>query len=45
MKDPLYPFFYEITEDYDMCGIVGYTGHVQAAPILLDSLSRLEFRG
>ena len=45
MKDPLYPFFYEITEDYDMCGIVGYTGHVQAAPILLDSLSRLEYRG
>jgi len=28
-----------------MCGIVGYTGHVQAAPILLDSLSRLEYRG
>ena len=28
-----------------MCGIVGFTGHVQAAPILLDSLSRLEYRG
>ena len=29
-----------------MCGIVGYTGHVQAAaPILLDGLSRLEYRG
>ena len=28
-----------------MCGIVGYTGHLQAAPILLDSLSRLEYRG
>lgn len=28
-----------------MCGIVGYTGHVQAAPILLDGLSKLEYRG
>ena len=28
-----------------MCGIVGYTGHVQAAPILLDGLTRLEYRG
>nr|MCR4875794.1 glutamine--fructose-6-phosphate transaminase (isomerizing) [Clostridiales bacterium] len=28
-----------------MCGIVGYTGHAQAAPILLDALSRLEYRG
>ena len=28
-----------------MCGIVGYTGRKQAAPILLDSLSRLEYRG
>lgn len=29
-----------------MCGIVGYTGHVQAAaPILLEGLSRLEYRG
>ena len=28
-----------------MCGIVGYTGHVQAAPILLDGLARLEYRG
>ncbi len=28
-----------------MCGIVGYTGVAQAAPILLDGLARLEYRG
>ena len=28
-----------------MCGIVGYTGVNQAAPILLDGLSKLEYRG
>lgn len=28
-----------------MCGIVGFTGEHQAAPILLDGLSRLEYRG
>ena len=28
-----------------MCGIVGFTGHSQAAPILLDGLSKLEYRG
>ena len=28
-----------------MCGIVGYTGTEQAAPILLDGLSKLEYRG
>lgn len=28
-----------------MCGIVGYTGKKQAAPILLDGLQRLEYRG
>ena len=28
-----------------MCGIVGFTGRDQAAPILLDGLAKLEYRG
>ena len=28
-----------------MCGIVGYVGQAEAAPILLDGLRRLEYRG
>ena len=28
-----------------MCGIVGFTGSKQAAPVLLDGLSKLEYRG
>lgn len=28
-----------------MCGIVGFTGKEQAAPILLDGLAKLEYRG
>ena len=28
-----------------MCGIVGFTGHRQAAPVLLDGLEKLEYRG
>lgn len=30
---------------YNMCGIVGYIGKNQAAPILLEGLSKLEYRG
>ena len=28
-----------------MCGIVGYIGEMQAAPVILDGLSKLEYRG
>lgn len=28
-----------------MCGIIGYSGGAQAAPILLDGLERMEYRG
>ena len=28
-----------------MCGIVGYVGTENAAPILIDGLSKLEYRG
>ena len=38
-----YLFFRE--EQQYMCGIVGYVGAQQAAPIRLDGLRRLEYRG
>ena len=28
-----------------MCGIIGYIGHQQATPLLMEALSRLEYRG
>ena len=28
-----------------MCGIVGFIGKKQAAPVLLDGLAKLEYRG
>ena len=28
-----------------MCGIIGYVGHEQVAPILLQGLRRMEYRG
>lgn len=37
--------FYRKREDRQMCGIVGYVGSEQAAPILLHGLSKLEYRG
>ena len=34
-----------IQEDYYMCGIIGFAGRESAAPILLDGLARMEYRG
>ena len=37
--------FHDNRRKKNMCGIVGYIGESQAAPILLDGLSKLEYRG
>ena len=43
---PPYADSYEERQEiFIMCGIVGYTGDCQAAPILLEGLTRLEYRG
>ena len=33
------------TKEVPMCGIIGFTGQSEAAPILLEGLKRLEYRG
>ena len=37
--------WYVLARGLKMCGIIGYTGRKPAAPILLEALSRLEYRG
>lgn len=36
---------YKLKGGVIMCGIVGFIGHHQAATILLEGLSKLEYRG
>ena len=44
-KQRLFAYKQEKERNIDMCGIVGYTGDQQAAPILLAGLEKLEYRG
>ena len=39
------PYYSDQEDILNMCGIVGYVGKQQAAPLLLDGLCRLEYRG
>ena len=39
------PLLFSSREVLTMCGIVGFTGKQNAAPILLEGLTRLEYRG
>jgi glucosamine--fructose-6-phosphate aminotransferase (isomerizing) len=39
------PQNFGLEEKYKMCGIVGYIGNKQATEVLLEGLSRLEYRG
>ena len=43
MEPDIINSFYE--RRFNMCGIVGYIGEEQAAPILLAGLTKLEYRG
>jgi glutamine---fructose-6-phosphate transaminase (isomerizing) len=39
------PVQHQKRTEHDMCGIVGYIGFREVAPILIDGLKRLEYRG
>ena len=45
LKSKIYTVLNINKEAQLLCGIVGFTGAAQAAPILLDGLAKLEYRG